>query len=111
MSIEYAKAKCQDAMTAAAAGYGSANATIDDYVMVTEELVANLTKEQNKKMDATAKQLEALMASTTAMTQLSKALKPLPRQRQLPTLPPRPPPLPPPMPIAKQSKRRIDSAC
>jgi hypothetical protein len=50
MSIEYAKAKRQDTMTAAAAGYGSANTTINDYVMVTEELVANLTKEQNKKM-------------------------------------------------------------
>jgi hypothetical protein len=50
MSIEYPKAKRQDATTAAAAGYGSANAMINDYVMVTEELVANLTKEQNKKM-------------------------------------------------------------
>ncbi len=49
MLVEYAKAKRQDATTAAAAGYGSANAMINDYVMVTEELVANLTEEQNKR--------------------------------------------------------------
>ena len=61
-------AKRQETTTAAAAGYGSANAVIDDYVMVTEELVANLTEQQNKRMDATAKQLEALAASVAAMT-------------------------------------------
>jgi hypothetical protein len=79
MLIEYAKAKRQDAMIAAAAGYGSANATIDNYVMVTEELVANLTKEQNKKMDATAKQLEALVASITTMTAALKGAKTTPK--------------------------------
>ncbi len=79
MSIEYAKAKRQDTTTAAAAGYGSANAMIDDYVMVTEELVANLTKEQNKKMDATAKQLEVLVASITAMTAAFKGAKATPK--------------------------------
>ncbi len=46
--------------------------------MVTEELVANLTKEQNKKMDATAKQMEALVASITAMTAAFKGAKATP---------------------------------
>jgi hypothetical protein len=59
--------------------YGSANATIDDYVMVMEELVANLTKEQNKKMDATAKQLEALVASITTMMAAFKGAKATPK--------------------------------
>ncbi len=79
MSIEYAKTKRQDATTAAAVDYGSANATIDDYIMVMEGLVANLTKEQNKKMDATAKQLEALVASITAMTAAFKGTKATPK--------------------------------
>ncbi len=79
MLIEYAKAKRQDATTAAAAGYGSANATIDDYVMVTEELVANLTEDQNKKMDARAKQLEALAASITAMMAAFKGANATPK--------------------------------
>ncbi len=79
MLIEYAKAKRQDALTAAAVGYGSANAMIDDYVMVTEEFVANLAEEQNKKMDETVKQLEVLVASITTMTAAFKGAKATPK--------------------------------
>ena len=39
MATEYARAKRQDTTMAAAAGYGSANVMMDDYVMETEELV------------------------------------------------------------------------
>ena len=84
MATEYAKAKRQDSTTAAAAGYGSANAMMDDYVMVTEELVANLTEQQNKKMDATAKQLEALAASVAAMTAAFKGANAAPKSTAAP---------------------------
>jgi hypothetical protein len=79
MLIEYAKAKHQNARTAAAVGYGSANTMINDYVMVTEELVANLTGEQNKRMDVTAKLLKVLVASITAMTAAFKGADATPK--------------------------------
>ena len=84
MVMEYAKAKCQDSTTVAAADYGSANTMVDDYIMVMEELGANLTKQQNKKMDATAKQLEALAASVAAITPLSRVQVPFPSRLQRP---------------------------
>ena len=87
MATEYARAKRQDTTTAAAAGYGSANAMMDDYVMVTEELVANLTKQQNKRMDATAKQLEALTASLAAMTAAFNSASTAPKTTPAPAAP------------------------
>ncbi len=87
MATEYARAKRQDTTTAAAAGYGSANAMMDDYVMVTEELVANLTEQQNKRMDATAKQLEALTASLAAMTAAFNSASTAPKTMPAPAAP------------------------
>ena len=84
MAMEYARAKRQDTTTVAAAGYGSANAMMDDYVMVMEELVANLTKQQNKRMDATAKQLEALIASLVAMTAAFNSMSTTPKTTPAP---------------------------
>ncbi len=67
MSTEYARAKREDTTMAAEAGYDSANAMMDDYVMVTQELVTNLTEQQNKWMNAAAKQFAALTISVAAM--------------------------------------------
>ena len=52
--------------------------------MVTEELVANLTDQQNKQMDATAKQLEALAASVAAMTAAFKGASTAPKATTAP---------------------------
>jgi hypothetical protein len=46
--------------------------------MITEELMANLTDEQNKKMDSMAKQLKALAASIAALTVAFKGAAPTP---------------------------------
>jgi hypothetical protein len=84
MATEYARAKRQETTMAAAAGYGSVNAMMDDYVMVTEELVANLTNQQNKQMDTTGKQLEALAASVAAMTVAFKGASTAPKATTAP---------------------------
>ena len=52
--------------------------------MVTEELVANLTDQQNKRMDATVKQLEALAASVAAMTAAFKGASTAPKATTAP---------------------------
>ena len=70
ISNEYSKFHRQNTATAKSVGYGSANvatAAIDDYVAITEELVATITEENEKK-------IKALTKETTDMLNQIKAL-------------------------------------
>jgi hypothetical protein len=66
--MEYSKINHQDAVTARAIGHASANNVVKEFVQATEELVAELT-------DNHPKQIEALIkANNEAMTKLTAAL-------------------------------------
>jgi hypothetical protein len=58
-SNEYSKFHRQHTTTAKSTGYGSANA-LEDYVMIIVELVANISKENEKKLQSHMQRLEAL---------------------------------------------------
>jgi ribosomal protein L32 len=78
VSNEYSKFHRQNTATAKSVGYGSANsatAAIDDYVAITEELVATITEENEKKIKALTKettdtlnQIKALLENRPAAT-------------------------------------------
>jgi hypothetical protein len=78
VSNEYSNFHCQNTATAKSVGYGSANsatAAIDDYVAITEELVATITEENEKKIKALTKettdtlnQIKALLENRPATT-------------------------------------------
>jgi hypothetical protein len=52
MCTEYAKAHCQDGISARATGYASAHNVMEEYAAATEELVENLTKQHTKQLEA-----------------------------------------------------------
>ena len=58
ISNEYSKFHHQHTTMAKSTGYGSANA-LEDYVMITEELVANISEENEKKLQTHVQRLEA----------------------------------------------------
>ena len=87
VSNEYSKFHRQNASTAKSVGYGSANAAIDDYAAITEELVATVTeqseqriKELTKETADAMKEIKVLLEGKTATpatdgTQTARAKK------------------------------------
>jgi ribosomal protein L32 len=89
ISNEYSKYHRQHAATAKSVGYGSANEAIDEYVAITEELVATISEENEQKLKALTKdttdilkEIKALLenkapaqAPTAAGTQSARAKK------------------------------------
>jgi hypothetical protein len=71
MCTEYAKAHCQDGISARASGYASAHNVMEDYAAATEELFENLTKRHTKQLEALNKANNDNM--TKLMDMLSKA--------------------------------------
>ena len=66
ISNEYSKFHRQHTSTAKSTGYGSANA-LEEYVMITEELVANISEENEKKLQTHVQRLESLNKANTDM--------------------------------------------
>ncbi len=71
MCTEYAKAHCQDKISARATGHASAHNVMEEYAAATEELVENLTKRHTKQLEALIKANNDNMAKF--MEVLSKA--------------------------------------
>jgi hypothetical protein len=55
MCTEYAKAHCQDIVSARATGHASAHNVMEEYAAATEELVENLTERHTKQLEALIK--------------------------------------------------------
>ncbi len=72
MCTEYAKAHCQDTVSARATGHASAHNVMEEYAATTEELVENLTEQHTKQLEALIKANNDNMAKL--MEVLSKAL-------------------------------------
>ena len=66
ISNEYSKFHRQHTTTAKGSGYGLANA-LEEYVMITEELVANISDENEMKLQTHVQRLEALNKANTDM--------------------------------------------
>ena len=66
ISNEYSKFHRQHTSTAKSTGYGSANA-LEDYVTITEELVANISEENEKKLQTHVQWLESLNKANSNM--------------------------------------------
>jgi hypothetical protein len=71
MCMKYAKAHCQDGISARAKGYASAHNVMEEYAAATEELVENLTERHTKQLEALIKANNDNMAKL--MDMLSKA--------------------------------------
>jgi hypothetical protein len=72
MCTEYAKAHCQDTVSARETGHASAHSVMEEYAAATEELVENLTKQHTKQLEALIKANNDNMVKL--MEVLSKAL-------------------------------------
>ena len=78
VSNEYSKFHRQNASTAKSVGYGSANAAIDEYVAIIEELVATISEQSKQRLKELTKETYDALKEMRALLEAKTATHPAP---------------------------------